>query len=67
MSDLYGWHHIVAHHCYGREEEGEEEGRGEGGEAREKLKDDTFLRASQEALECVMLCGRPVTFLDLEQ
>ena len=66
MSDLYGWHHIVAHHCYGREEEGEE-GRGEGGEAREKLKDDTFLRASQEALECVMLCGRPETFLDLEQ
>lgn len=66
MSDLDGWRHIVAHHCYGREEEGGEEGRGEGGEAREKLKDDTFLRASQEAFECVMLHGRPETFLDLE-
>jgi len=63
MSDLDGWRHIVAHHCYGRKEEGG----GEGGEAREKLKDDTFLRASQEALEYVMLHRRPETFLDLEQ
>ena len=66
VSDLDGWYHIVTQDYCGEEDEegGREE---EGGEAGEGLKDDTFLRASQEALECVVLHRRPEVFHGLEQ